>query len=90
MMNQMNAELAELQAAAFSALGQGGLKSLVAFLRKKAELAAYECSQIGAPEDFRRDCMATIRFCHGFADKAEEALNARRAEATERREGGFQ
>lgn len=85
-----NVQLAELQARMFGGMGSRALEDFVVFLRAKAEMAAYECSQIGAPEEFRRDCLATIRFCHGFADKAEEALSAQKAAATARGAGGFQ
>ena len=83
-------QLAAMQAEVFEGMGMRALERFAAFLRGKAEAAAYACSQIGAPEDFRRDCLATIRFCHGFADKAEEALAAQKAAATAKGAGGFQ
>jgi len=75
-------QIAQAQQQVFDAMGASALEKLVVFLRGKAELAAYVCSQIGAPEDVRRDMLATIRFCHGFADKAEEALSALKEAAT--------
>ena len=83
-------QLAEMQSRVFKDAGPAVVEKLIAFFRAKAEFAAYACSQIGAPDDFRRDMLATIRFCHGFADKAEEALSAQRAAASARSAGGFQ
>ncbi len=89
MMAESQAELTALRERIFRDMGAGCLERFVAFLRKKAEVASYECSQIGAPDDFRRDMLATIRFCHSFADEAETALNAQRAAATAQSGEGF-
>ena len=89
MMMDAKAALETMQADLFSHMGTKWIETFIAFLRGKAEVAAYDCSQIGVPEEMRRDLMATIRFCHSFADKAETALNAQKAAATADGEGGF-
>jgi hypothetical protein len=81
------AQLVQMERDAMAKMPPPALEAFAAFLRAKAFLAGYACSQIGAPADFQSDCRATIRFCNSFADKAEEALSARRADATAQARG---
>ena len=81
------AQLVQMEKEALMRMPPPALEAFAAFLRAKAFLAGYACSQIGAPADFQSDCRATIRFCNSFADKAEEALSARRADATAQARG---
>ena len=65
------------------------LSDFAGMMRAGASIEARRAAQPGLPDDARRDLLASVRFCHDFADEAEAALTAFRAAATAQGEGGF-
>ena len=62
----------------------------IALMQDEAMRHAKSASQVGAPEDVRRDALADVRFCLSRADYAAKALMEEREKANSLSSGGFQ
>ena len=75
----------------YDALMKAGLlEGFAALLQNEAMLRARMASQVGQPDEVRRDALADVRFCLCRSDEATKALMEAKEKANSRAAGGFQ
>jgi hypothetical protein len=66
------------------------MNDFIALMQGDAMRHAKSASQVGTPDDVRRDALADVRFCLSKADYAAKALMEAREKANSQAAGGFQ
>ena len=62
----------------------------IALMQNDAMRHSRSASQIGTPDEVRRDALADVRFCLSKADNAAKALMEAKENANSQAAGGFQ